>query len=112
MPTRTRLMCRPRDRPAKRGLPSNIGPATSQNRLARSSTTSKPSRIVTPNAELRPGSETPMLIFSERASSASVRGSMPLQYRIVAAPRRVGGAREGALFGVTVRCSRICSMLL
>src|SRR5262249_28095067 len=53
--------------------------ATSRKRRARSSTTSRSSDMVTPKAELRPGSDTPMLILSDRARSASVRGSIPFQ---------------------------------
>src|SRR5207237_910284 len=61
------------------GQPFKNAPATLRKRAARSSTSFRPSRIVTPKAELRPGSDTPMLMLIDRASSASVLGSMPFQ---------------------------------
>ena len=53
--------------------------ATSRKRAALSSTTSSPSRIVTPKAVPRPASLTPMPMLIARATSASVCGSMPFQ---------------------------------
>jgi hypothetical protein len=53
--------------------------ATRRNFAACFSTNWRSSRIVTPKPELRPGSSTPMLILSERSSSASVFGNIPFQ---------------------------------